>query len=97
VNSDKIVNAWISKYALTEGIRAKRVQLCGDGMVVEITPDGARGWGYFHKGDWHLDRGDAEAKAEVMRQRKVASVKKQLTRLEALSFSPQERHPGGAE
>jgi hypothetical protein len=87
MNKGDVGNVWISKYALTEGIRAKRVEFCGDGMVVEITPEGGRGWGYFHKGDWHIDRSDAEAKAEIMRQRKIVSVKKQLARLEALSFS----------
>lgn len=82
-----IINAWISKYALTDGVCARRVEFCGDDMVNDLKPDGSRGWGYFHKGDWHLSKADADQKAEQTRQRKIASVKKQLARLEALTFT----------
>lgn len=85
--------AWISKYALTEGIRAWRVVDCGSDMVQTIAADGSRGWGYFHKGDWHATYEEAAARAEAMRLRKIASVKKQLTKLETLSFTP---HDGKA-
>ena len=83
----EIITAWVSKYALTEGVKAHRVQICGGDMVNALKPDGSAGWGYLHKGDWHRTKAEADAKAEIMRQRKIASVKKQLARLEALSFS----------
>ena len=82
----KIINVWGTKYALTEGVKSYRVELCGGDMVNILKPDGRPGWGYLHKGDWHLSKDDAERKAEQMRQRKIVSVKKQLTRLEALTF-----------
>jgi hypothetical protein len=87
--TDRMFTAWISKYALTEGVTARRVlrTRTSDDMVQDVKPDGSPGWGYFHKGDWHLTRDDAAAKAEQMRLRKINSVKKQLARLEALSFT----------
>lgn len=93
--ANEFFTAWISKYALTEGIRAWRVRDCGNDMVQVIKDDGQPGWGYFHKGDWHRTHGDAAIKANRMRLRKIISVKKQLTKLEALSFSPPTRATPG--
>jgi hypothetical protein len=87
---DDIINVWVSKYALTEGVRAHRARVCGEDMVNILKPDGSPGWGYLHKGSWHLSKDEADQKAEQMRQRKIASVKKQLAKLEALSFSSPE-------
>jgi hypothetical protein len=92
--SGEIITAWVSKYALTEGVRAHRVKTCGSDMVNLLKPDGSSGWGYLHKGDWHLTKDAADQKAEQMRLRKIASVKKQLARLEALSFTSGVRDRG---
>jgi hypothetical protein len=73
------IDAYITKYALTSGIAMRRVEPVGDNMVRD-------GWSYFHKNDWHLDRAAAVARAEQMRMRRIAALKKQLQRLEALRF-----------
>jgi hypothetical protein len=41
---------------------------------------------HFHRPDWHETKEAAIARAEVMRKKKLASLKKQISRLEALSF-----------
>jgi hypothetical protein len=90
--------AWVSKYALTEGVYAARVQDCGDGMVNLLRPDGSSGWGYLHgEGkEWHRTREGAEERAEVLRGNKIKSLKKQIARLEGLSFSsPNQQAPHG--
>ncbi|MCK9549193.1 hypothetical protein [Aquamicrobium sp.] len=73
------ITVWISKYALSAGIEHKVVEDCGGDMVKDR-------WSYFHKGQWHHDRADAVAKAEKMRQRRISSLKKQISKLEAMKF-----------
>ena len=93
MSTERMFTVWVSKYALTEGVRAWRVRDCGHGMVQTIKDDGSPGWGYFHKGDWHETREEAAVKAEQIRLRKIISVKKQLAKLEALSFIATESNP----
>ena len=76
---------WISKYALTDGIRpAKDSARLSDGYVVEST------WGVFRIGTNAHETFEAAAEAaETMRVRKIASLKKQLAKMEKLTF----QHP----
>lgn len=76
---------WNSKYALTEGLIEQEVEEVGDSMV-KVGP-----LQYLHgEGrEWHRTRESAAARAEAMRRAKIASVRKQLARLEALRFDAQ--------
>jgi hypothetical protein len=73
---------WNSKYALTEGLIEQDGEEAGNSMV-EVGP-----MQYLHgEGkEWHRTREAAVARAEAMRKAKIASVRKQLARLEALRF-----------
>lgn len=79
---------WISKYALTRGIYSVD---CDDpspetpGLIAEHTG----GYPQFYHGegkDWHRTRTGAVARAEVMRLRRINSLRMQITALEKLSF-----------
>jgi len=41
---------------------------------------------YAHNDDWHCTLPDAIAKANEMRAKKIASLKKQIAKLEAMKF-----------
>lgn len=41
---------------------------------------------YFHGNEWHKSRESAIAKAEEMRKKKIASLKKQIEKLEKMEF-----------
>lgn len=75
---------YLIKYALTEErIDEAKVRISGSGMYV------AREGGYalFKIGrDAFADRAEAVAAAETKRLKKIASLKKQLAKLEALRF-----------
>lgn len=76
--------AWISKYALTEGIYPKLIEDCFD-----IDPNFVHdvdGHGTYHKGQWHRTREEAVAKAKEMQARKLISIDKQRSRIAALTF-----------
>lgn len=77
------MKAWITKYALTKGILEKEVDDCGDGMVIESNNHFPT---YYHGTDWHKDKKSAIAKAEEMRKKKIASLKKKIEKLEKMKF-----------
>ena len=41
---------------------------------------------YFHGDEWHTDANSALTKANDMKLRKIASLKKQLAKVEAMTF-----------
>lgn len=82
--------AWVTKYALTEGILKMQVELCSDisdDMVVKI--NGATRQSFFGK-DWHRTHEAAIKRAEEMRSNKLKSIDKQRARIAALNFAPGE-------
>jgi hypothetical protein len=81
------MKAWITKYALTGGIREVEgeVSTGSDSMLVVHTP-GTFHSQYFHGADWHTSRDAAVRQAEKMRQRRIKSLKESLAKMEQLSF-----------
>ena len=73
---------WNTKYALSEGVIEQEGEEVSDSMV-KVGP-----LMYLHgEGrEWHRTPESAAARAEAMRKAKIASVRKQLARLEALRF-----------
>ena len=73
---------FITKYALSVGIEEIECQDTTDPRV-------KRGdkWNYFHNGDWHDTREVAIKRAEEMRCKKIASLKKSIAKLEKLKFA----------
>lgn len=78
---------WISKYALTDGVKAAD----WDGHVSAsgfVKPAGHQVWVLFKLGkDAHETEAEARKAAEAMRLAKIASLKKQVAKLEAMSFT----------
>jgi hypothetical protein len=77
---------WVSKYALTTGITKHEWdgRVSGNGIV---TPDlDNRLWTLFLGTDVHETEQEAIEHAEKMRLRKIESIKKQLAKLEKLTF-----------
>lgn len=76
---------FITKYALTEGIRIIDNDSYGvDGGMLWNNRDGY----YFHgEGkEWHRTKESAVKRAEEMRLAKIASLKKSIAKLEKLKF-----------
>lgn len=80
------IKAWITKHALTEGIEVVDAEVCGDGGMIAY---GNVGYGsqYAHRKDWHRTPEAALARAEEMRKAKIASLKKSIAKMEALTFA----------
>ena len=75
---------WISKYALTDGVKEYEAEI-NEGSAYPGHP--FMSFIGFKMGvDAHETKESAIAAAEKMRIKKIASVKKQLAKLEALRF-----------
>lgn len=81
------MKVWITKYALTQGIFTRDVEKAREypGLV---TVKGSALWDSYHgEGkEWHRTRESAVKRAEQMRDKKIASLEKQLARIKGLSF-----------
>lgn len=78
------MKVWITKYALSEGIVEVDTEVC-TGDMIQTHEKWPR---YFHgegRG-YHTEKQSAINHADKMRQKKIASLKKQIERLEKLRF-----------
>lgn len=75
---------WITKYALTQGILEREATVPQDpryaGRMAVV------GMSYFHGDEWHRTPEAAKAQAELMRQKKIKSMERQIAKLKALTF-----------
>jgi hypothetical protein len=79
------MKAYVSKYALSQGITEVEAE------TSERFPDmitwKKNGYTcYVHKGDWHLTKAEAIQHAEILREKKIKSLQKQILKLETLQF-----------
>ena len=87
---DEKAIAWVTRYALTDGIRAVKGSVChniSSGML-----DYGAG-SYAHGNDWHRTPEAALARAEEMRVAKIASLKKSIAKLEKMVYTVPEGEP----
>ncbi len=88
-NEDQKITAYITKYALSNGNILKiDARLCGDvsNTMIAYRTGCSTFDQYAHNTDWHRTLPDAIAKANEMRVKKIASLKKQIAKLEAMKF-----------
>ena len=81
-------HVWITKYALSSGIFENDVEVCSainPNMVSTVGSKG--GWERcFHKPFWYESLKEANAHAETMRKARIASLKKQIAKMEKMKF-----------
>lgn len=82
--SDKIFTAYITKYALSSGIKITTVEMSN--ISANMVQDLSDRWGLYHGKDWHRTREEAIKRAEEMRMAKRASLTKQIAKLVKLDF-----------
>lgn len=77
------MKVWITKYALTQGIIEADGVRTSQGIYIK---NSGLNTDYFYGSDWYFDKESAIKKAEEMRQKKIASLKKQIEKLEEMRF-----------
>ncbi len=86
-NEDQKITAYITKYALLNGKILKidsGIRATIYGNMIRYRQHGLNQ--YAHNDDWHSTLPDAIAKANEMRVKKIASLKKQIAKLEKMEF-----------
>ena len=78
--------AYITKYALTKGIVRREVHDCFD-ISLDMVADVGSGNVSYHGNDWYRTYDDALRQAESMRLKKISSLKKQIAKLEKMTFA----------
>lgn len=82
------MKAYVTKHALTEGIReVDNAETFASGTAIQYTYGKGSFPCFAHGKDWHKTREEAVAQARVMQERKLASLRKQISRIEKLRFN----------
>lgn len=86
------ITAWVTKCALTNGIQKVSGTIRHETNSDILSYIGSRyDWReYVHGKDWHRTPEAALARAEEMRKNKIASLKKSIAKLEAMTFRVEE-------
>lgn len=82
------MKVWITKYALSTGIREEDAEICtiGNGRMIKVS-SGARIELFHGEGkDWHRSLEGATRKAYEMRLKKIKSLEAQISKLVYLKF-----------
>lgn len=79
------MKVWITKYALTDGI-IEAVAEVGGFDTITATWDNETRCDNFKGEEWWNTKKNAIEKAEEMRQKKIASLKRQIEKLERMRF-----------
>jgi hypothetical protein len=86
---------WNTKHALSQGVIEQDAEyvaeFVSDKYAVVKWPNGVTEYLYKEGKDWHRTRESALARADVMRKERIASLRNQIVRLEALNFEQQQR------
>lgn len=79
------MKVYITKYALTDGIIEADAELLGMDIISASQDDGTRCDIFESEECWH-QKNNAVEKAEEMSQKKIASLKKKIEKLEDMKF-----------
>ena len=78
------MKVWITKYALTDGIIETEIET--QDPVWTVFKNNTMLYTKNFGKDFHTSKEEAKLKAEEMRQKKIASLKKQIDKLERMRF-----------
>ena len=80
------MTVYITKFALTEGIIPAEAEYFSGTECIRVT-QGRHREALFYRGEFFTDREDAMKAASGIRDQKLALLKKEVKKLEALDFS----------
>lgn len=86
--ADEKIRVWITTHALTKGIRQVDAELSSNSpnLVCYGGCGYSRNYAHGEGKDWHRTAESAVKRAEDMRDRKLASMRKSMAKLEAMVF-----------
>lgn len=84
------MKVFLHKHALTRGIIEieGKFEKLGDVQVFRTRSSGLTGWRYLRTSEYSLTYAEALQKAEYQRQLKLATLRRQISKYESMSFEP---------
>lgn len=76
------MKVWITKYAVSSGIKQIEAEMVGDGMVQDCNSR----WSYYHHDEFCLTEEEARVAARALVAKRIASLKKSLIAAEKIRF-----------
>jgi len=80
------VKVWVVKHLFSRGIIEVTGEMTESGAISIEDKKSAWSYSHYHKGEWYSTQEEAIKKAEEMKARKLASLRKQIAKIEAMSF-----------
>lgn len=80
------MKVYITKYALTTGIIEREVEVANHCSTMVSFKNEHNYFESYHKPDWFETKVEAITRAELMKTKKIESLKKQIKKLEKLQF-----------
>ena len=82
--SEKLIDVWITKYALTKGVFVGRAKVMPR-ETIAVEPSIGPGFSYFHRNEWHQSKEAADARVREMAISRIVSLKKKLAAVEKIA------------
>ena len=83
-------HVFVTRYALTKGIVKAKVERFHESSVSVAWPGGYNGEAFFGEAHYLRTLEEAQTRAEAMRVKKIASLQKQIKKLEKLKIKVME-------
>lgn len=83
------MKVWITKYALSSGIFEANAEICANISqdMIRLTREGRYEELFHGEGkDWHLTEEGARERLKELKERKVRSLLKQISKIESIKF-----------
>lgn len=77
---------WVTKYVLTDGFITEVDAVISGGMAIVHPSDGKGYKQYFHGKEWHDRKDEAILRAEDLRRKKIAALRRSIEKIEAMRF-----------
>ncbi len=83
-----MTTVWVTKYALTDGIKECEIDesVTRESVYIWATWPGGTRSNLYRQSEAYRVKDDALAHAERMREKKIKSLRKQIEKLEAMTF-----------
>lgn len=80
IADDKVMDIWVTKYALTRGVEQHKARIFSDGKLAVVDNE------YYRNSEFWYTASDANRQATKMKQQRIDSLIRELKRLQSKEF-----------
>lgn len=80
IAEDKVMDIWVTKYALTRGVEQHKGRIFSDGKLAVVGSD------YYRNSEFWYTPGEANRQATKMKQQRIDTLVRELKKLQSKEF-----------